>query len=103
MELRQKTYSINIMTSTAISCLVTQVMPYLLNTDQANLGGKISFVFFATSLPMCVYLYFCLPELKGRNYAEVQEMFENKVPARQFKNYVTAVEQSAIQGKESGV
>jgi MFS transporter, SP family, general alpha glucoside:H+ symporter len=91
MELRQKTYSINIMISTAVSCLITQVMPYLLNTDQANLGGKISFVFFATSLPMCIYLYFCLPELKGRNYAEVQEMFENKVPARKFKSYVAEV------------
>ncbi|KAK0382788.1 hypothetical protein NLU13_9883 [Sarocladium strictum] len=99
MELRQKTYSINIMSSTAISCLITQVMPYLLNTDQANIGGKISFVFFGTSLPMCVYLFFCLPELKGRNYAEVQEMFESKVPARQFKKHVTVVEQVAAPSK----
>ncbi|KPM36574.1 hypothetical protein AK830_g10004 [Neonectria ditissima] len=87
VRLRQKTYSVNIMVATAVSCLVTQVLPYLLNTDQANLGGKISFVFFGLSVPMCVYLYFCLPELKGRNYAEVQEMFENRVPARKFKTY----------------
>ncbi|KAL2214751.1 general substrate transporter [Sarocladium strictum] len=99
MELRQKTYSINIMSSTAVSCLISQVMPYLLNTDKANLGGKISFVFFATSLPMCTYLYFCLPELKGRNYAEVQEMFETKVPTRQFKKHVTVVEQAAAPTK----
>ncbi|KAF5001208.1 hypothetical protein FDECE_11028 [Fusarium decemcellulare] len=91
VQLRQKTYSINIMVSTAFSCLVTQVMPYLINTDQANLGGKISFVFFGLSVPMCVYLYFCLPELKGRNYAEVQEMFENRVPARKFKSYICEV------------
>ena len=91
MQLRQKTYSINIMSSTAISCLITQVMPYLINTDQANLGGKISFVFFGTSLPMCVYLYFCLPELRGRNYAEIQEMFDNRVQARQFKKHVCSV------------
>lgn len=75
------------MVATAFSCLITQVMPYLLNTDQANLGGKISFVFFGLSVPVLIYLYFCLPELKGRNYAEVQEMFENKVPARKFKTY----------------
>ncbi|KAH8686459.1 maltose permease [Ilyonectria robusta] len=87
VRLRQKTYSINIMVATAFSCLITQVMPYLLNTDQANLGGKISFVFFGLSVPVLIYLYFCLPELKGRNYAEVQEMFENKVPARKFKTY----------------
>ncbi|KAM5373899.1 hypothetical protein ACJZ2D_006728 [Fusarium nematophilum] len=91
VQLRQKTYSINIMVSTAVSCMWTQVMPYLINTDQANLGGKICFVFFGFSVPMCVYLYFCLPELKGRNYAEVQEMFENRVPAKKFKTYVCEV------------
>ncbi|KAI5918150.1 general substrate transporter [Camillea tinctor] len=85
---RQKTYSINIMAATAVSCAVLQAMPYLINPDQANLGGKICFVFFAPSVPMCVYLYFCLPEMKGRNYVELEEMFQNGVPARQFKNYV---------------
>ncbi|KAH8885619.1 general substrate transporter [Thozetella sp. PMI_491] len=85
---RQKTYSINIMAATAVSCAVLQIMPYLINTDQANLGGKICFVFFAPSLFMCAYLYYCLPEMKGRNYAELEEMFQNKVSARQFKGYV---------------
>jgi hypothetical protein len=41
--LRQKTYAINIMSATAVSCLVTQVMPYLINTDELNLGSKICF------------------------------------------------------------
>ncbi|KAH7272934.1 general substrate transporter [Fusarium solani] len=85
--LRQKTYAINIMSATAVSCLVLQVMPYLINSDELNLGGKICFIFFAFSVPMCVYLYFCLPEMKGRNYAEIQELFDKKVPARQFKDY----------------
>ena len=76
------------MSATAVSCLVLQTMPYMINPDKANLGGKISFVFFAPSVPMCIYLYFCLPEMKGRNYAEIEEMFQNKVPARKFKTYV---------------
>lgn len=86
------------MSSTAASCLVFQVMPYLLNTDKANLGGKISFIFFGASLPMCIWLYFYMPELKGRNYAEIQEMFTNKVPARKFKNYICEVSTSEDQG-----
>ncbi|KAL4885970.1 hypothetical protein BJY04DRAFT_205208 [Aspergillus karnatakaensis] len=97
--LRQKTYSINMMSSTSVSCLITQVMPYLLNSDQADLGGKICFVFFGASVLMAVYLYFCLPEWKGRNYAEVQEMFEKKIPARQFKGYVCEVTQTSEQGE----
>ena len=34
-----------------------------------------------------MYLYFCLPEMKGRTYLELQEMFQNRVPARKFKGY----------------
>lgn len=46
---------------------------------------------------MCVYLYFCLPEMKGRNYAELQEMFQNKVPARKFKSYVCHLDEAVAQ------
>lgn len=51
---------------------------------QAN---KEAPVFFAFSVPVCVYLYFCLPEMKGRTYLELQEMFQNRVPARKFRTY----------------
>ncbi|KAL4864095.1 hypothetical protein BDV12DRAFT_201465 [Aspergillus spectabilis] len=44
--LRQKTYSINIKSATAVSCAVLQIMPYLLITDEAPLGGKICFISF---------------------------------------------------------
>lgn len=96
MQLRQKTYAINIMAATAVSCMVLQVMPYLINSDQLNLGGKICFIFFAFSVPMCVYLYYCLPEMKGRNYAEIQEMFDKRIPARQFKGYVCSVQDEVV-------
>lgn len=88
VRLRQKTYSLNMMISTAISTVIIQVTPFLINTDHANLGAKICFIFFALSLPTCIVLHFYLPELKGRNYAECQEMFARKVPARQFKTFV---------------
>jgi hypothetical protein len=45
---------------------------------------------------MCVYLYFCLPEMKGRNYAEIQEMFDKKVPARKFKTYACHLEDEVV-------
>ncbi|KAH7123244.1 general substrate transporter [Dactylonectria estremocensis] len=96
MQLRQKTYAINIMSATAVSCMVLQVMPYLINSDELNLGGKICFIFFAFSVPMCIYLYYCLPEMKGRNYAEIQEMFDKRIPARQFKTYVCNVQDEVI-------
>lgn len=61
LRLRQKTYSINVMTNTSASTMVGMVLPYLINPSQANLGGKVAFVFFSTSLPFAVYFFFCLP------------------------------------------
>lgn len=76
------------MTATAFSCMVLQLIPILVNPTNANLGGKITFVFFAPSFLMCIYLFFCFPEMKGRNYLELEEMFQAKVPARKFEKYV---------------
>ncbi|KAH7146608.1 maltose permease [Dactylonectria estremocensis] len=84
---RQKTYSINLMCTTASLCLVSQATPLLINPTNANLGAKVAFVFFGLSVPLCIYLYFCFPEMKGRSYLELEEMFQKNVPARQFKNY----------------
>lgn len=88
------------MAATAVSCMVLQVMPFLINPDQANLGGKICFVFFGLSVPMCFYLYYCLPEMKGRTYAEIQEMFHAGVPARKFKAYQCQINAEVIAAAE---
>lgn len=97
--LRQKTYAINIMSATAVSCMVLQVMPLLINPGNANLGGKICMVFFfPPSVLVCIYLYFYFPEMKGRTYLELEEMFQQRVPARKFKGYVC---QSTFAGVEA--
>ncbi|KAF5501396.1 General alpha-glucoside permease [Colletotrichum siamense] len=96
--LRQKTYSITIMSNTSAGCLVTQLIPFLINPSNANLGGKVAFVFFAPSLICSVYLFFCFPEMKGRSYLELEDMFQKGVPARQFKDYKCEVE--TVEGKD---
>ncbi|KAJ0304906.1 hypothetical protein COL516b_005687 [Colletotrichum fioriniae] len=90
--LRQKTYSINVMSNTAAACLVTQLMPFLINPSNANLGGKVAFVFFGPSLLCSIYLYFCFPEMKGRSYLELENMFQKRLPTREFKNYHSEIE-----------
>lgn len=75
------------MVATAFSCMVLQLIPILVNPTNANLGGKITFIFSAPSLLMCIYL-FCFPEMKGRNYLELEEMFQATLSARKFKKYV---------------
>lgn len=86
--LRQKTYSLNMMISTTVSTEIIQVTPFLINTDHANLGVNICLIFFALSLLTCIVLHLYLPELKGRNYAEIQEVFARRVPVQKFKGFV---------------
>jgi len=37
---------------------------------------------------MSIYLYFCFPEMKGRTYLELEEMFQARLPAREFSKHV---------------
>jgi len=57
----------------------------MLNPTGGNLGGKCGFVWGATALICLVVAYFCLPEMKGRSYREIDIMFTRHIPARQWK------------------
>lgn len=37
-----------------------------------------------------------MPELKGRTLEEIDELFLNKVPPWQFKNYKTTIQEQAL-------
>ncbi|KAH3336053.1 hypothetical protein KXW81_002368, partial [Aspergillus fumigatus] len=69
--LRQKTYALNMVTTTISSTVVYQLMPILINSEKANLGGKIAF-------------------------AELEEMFQARVPSRKFKSYQTSLTPAAV-------
>lgn len=63
------------------------MLPYLFNPDKANLGAKVTFVFGSLSILSIIYLWFYQPEVAGRSYEELDEMFRRRVPARKFKTY----------------
>ena len=65
------------------------VLPYIFNPDKANLGGKTTFIFGSMSGACFVVLFIFFPETRGRSYEELDEMFQKRIPTRQFKNYVT--------------
>lgn len=96
--LRQKTYSINVMNNTAFGTMFVMVLPLLINPGNANLGGKVAFIFFGPSALCALYLWFDLPEMKGRSYLELEEMFNKKVPARKFKGYQTDAQIADLDG-----
>lgn len=64
---------------------------YMLNPDEANLGGKCGYVWGGTGFVCFALAYFYLPEMKNRSYREIDIMFKRKIPARQWKKTVIDV------------
>ena len=57
-----------------------------------HLNLRAGFIFGATSSPICIFFWFFLPETKGRAAAEIDELFERKIPAWRWSKTTTLVE-----------
>lgn len=57
-----------------------------------NLNLRAGFVYGALSIPMCALTWMYIPETKGRSSAEIDELFEKKVPAWKWSKYITEAE-----------
>ncbi len=58
--------------------------PYMLNPTAWNWGAKTGFFWAGLNSICFIYAYFRLPEPKGRSFAELDLLFEKKIPARKF-------------------
>ncbi|KAK0374078.1 MFS hexose transporter [Colletotrichum melonis] len=91
--LRAKTASMALALQNSLFTMWAFVIPFLFNPDQANLGAKVAFIFGGLAVLSTVYLWFYQPEVAGRSYEELDEMFIKQVPARKFKGYKTEVQE----------
>ncbi|KIW34427.1 uncharacterized protein PV07_01205 [Cladophialophora immunda] len=64
---------------------------YMLNPDQANLGGKCGYVWAGTAFVCLVMAYIWLPEMKNRSYREIDILFNRRVPARKWKKTIVDI------------
>lgn len=62
------------------------ITPYQVNSTAWNWGPKTGFFWGSVSIMVTTAVYFLVPETKGRTYAELDVLFEMKVPARKFKS-----------------
>ncbi|KAJ6103202.1 sugar transporter [Penicillium sp. IBT 16267x] len=68
-----------------ITQIITNILtPRMLNPQDWNWGAKTGFFWAASCFLALTWSYFRLPEPKGRSYAELDVLFERKVPARKF-------------------
>lgn len=70
---------------------VTYVLPYIANKDAGNLGPKTYLIFAFSMTVGFIVTWFCWPESKDRSMAELDEMFNARLPARKFKSYQTSL------------
>ncbi|KAK1751470.1 general substrate transporter [Echria macrotheca] len=73
--------------------------PYFINPTELNWGPKYGYIWFGAGLAVTAFVYFLLPEVRGRTLEEIDEMFRNKVPIKDFQTYVCVeVEQARERG-----
>lgn len=86
--LRAYTMGLASATSFAFAWLCSFTTPYYINPKELNWGPKYGYIWFGAGLIVTLFVYFYLPEVRGRTLEEIDEMFRNKVPLRQFPTYV---------------
>ncbi|GAA5935223.1 uncharacterized protein JCM15063_000974 [Sporobolomyces koalae] len=60
------------------------LVPRMLSPISWNWGPKTAFFFVGANVLCVAWTYFRLPETKGRTYAELSVLFDDRVPARKF-------------------
>src|SRR5262245_5857904 len=83
--LRSSTQSLVTMMNGLSSCIWSFSLPYAINPDQGNLGGKIAFIFGAVMAASFVFVWFFVPETAGRTWIEIDELYKQGVPAWKWK------------------
>ncbi|WWD09795.1 hypothetical protein V865_007923 [Kwoniella europaea PYCC6329] len=96
--LRAKTAGWGLAMSNMVAIMFSFCTPLMLNGD-AHWGVKTGFFFAGTGTVSTIVGWFLLPEVTRRSPAEIDELFEKKVPLRKFKGYVTEVQMVAEENK----
>ncbi|KAI0376330.1 sugar transporter [Hypomontagnella monticulosa] len=68
----------------ASNIFVNVMTNYQLSSTAWNWGAKTAYFWAGTCLLSSIWVFFRLPEPKGRTYAELDMLFERGVPARDF-------------------
>lgn len=58
------------------NCIIAVITPYLVGTDEANLGVKVFFLWGSLCATCAVWAYFFVPETKGLSLEQVDKMME---------------------------
>ncbi|ERS97062.1 hypothetical protein HMPREF1624_06391 [Sporothrix schenckii ATCC 58251] len=85
MRLRAATQGLVTITNSIWGLIMQFTVPYMINTDAGNLGGKVGFIFLGLGLMAAVGGYYLFPETKGLSFEQIDELYAMKVHPKHFK------------------
>ncbi|KAL4898490.1 general substrate transporter [Aspergillus ambiguus] len=85
--LRHHTIAYTVACAQTTAVVTTFVIPQLTAADAADLGAKAYLIFAGCMACIIVFVYFLMPETRGRTFVEIDEMYEAGVPAWKWRVY----------------
>lgn len=85
--LREKTMAFATAMNVVVGFVVVFTTPYLLSAPYANLGPNLGYVWGGFAAIGAIWVWFCMPELKGRNLEEIDQLFDAGLPAWKFSSF----------------
>lgn len=84
IRLRATTQGLITVTNSVWGLIMQFTVPYMINPDAGNLGGKVGFVFLGTGLLAGIGGWYLFPETKGLSFEELDHLYAMKVLPRLF-------------------
>ncbi|RSL52043.1 hypothetical protein CEP53_008225 [Fusarium sp. AF-6] len=92
MRLRAATQGLITITNSLWGRIMQFTVPYMINPDAGDLGGKVGFIFLATRLIASAGGWYFSPETKGLSFERLDELYAMNLPPRHFKKTVALLE-----------
>lgn len=93
--LRTQTAGIAAIIQSCNGVLFNYTVPLMLSPQYAGWGAKIGFFFGPLAFFFTILVWFTVPETKGRNYQELDELYERRLPAWRFASALTTYQAQA--------
>ncbi|GIC94605.1 putative MFS alpha-glucoside transporter [Aspergillus udagawae] len=84
VRLRSTTQGLVTITNAAWGLIMQFTIPYMINPDAGNLGGKVGFIFLGTGLIAAIGGWYLYPETKGISFEAMDELYASGTAPRHF-------------------
>ncbi|KUM57282.1 hypothetical protein ACN42_g9912 [Penicillium freii] len=85
VRLRSTTQGLVTITNAVWGLIMQFTIPYMINPDAGNLGGKVGFIFLGTGLFAAIGGWFLYPETKGVSFETMDELYASGTAPRYFR------------------